>query len=242
MSRWEKITLFVTLVFIGIPTAASYYPPLVTGIADQLPLDFILTWMGRIGLIALGVLSGWYLRGRIENPPGESGGNGEELDGSQDRRGGSDTTQNLGVVEDTTDGSVDSIEGCIETGETCWRGTAELEDGELEDIEIPYRVICPQCQTVMYDGEGVRAVVATTGPSYWDCPNCGHRTLDEYGKYEDAQNLLDRHIRRITESEGEEYSLDNLIDNIEGEVTPRGIWEEYAQSVDEDHVSLNCFH
>jgi hypothetical protein len=95
----------------------------------------------------------------------------------------------------------------------------------------------------MYDGENKTAAVATTATTYWDCPSCGHTTVEEYSKYENVQNLFQSHIQRIVESEGEEYSLDYLIESIDGEVTPQAIWEQYAQIMDDDpQVSLNCFH
>jgi DNA-directed RNA polymerase subunit N (RpoN/RPB10) len=95
----------------------------------------------------------------------------------------------------------------------------------------------------MYDGEDSVAAVATTATTYWECPSCGHRTVEEYSKYEDAQNLFQSHIQRIVESESEDYSLDNLIDSIKGEVTPQAVWEQYARVMEDDtQVSLNCFH
>lgn len=226
MSKWTKISVVVTIVLIGIPSAAGFYPPLFAGVAEQLPLDLILTWMGRIGLVALGGLLGWSARGY--------------RDSEQDEGTTPGSTDEVPVEDDEE--TVQSIEGCIETGETCWRGTAELSDGELVETEVAYRAICPRCQTVMYDGENQSVGVATTATTYWDCPSCGHRTVEEYSKYEDAENLFNSHIQRITESRGEDYSLDNLIESIDGEVTPRGIWEQYADLADDPQVSLNCFH
>lgn len=232
MSKWTKISIVVTIVLIGIPSAAGFYPPLFAGVAEQLPLDLVLTWMGRIGLVALGGLFGWYARGY------------RDLDHDEGTESTDKVPDDVLEPQPAEDGeeTVQSIEGCIETGETCWRGTAELSDRELVETEVAYRAICPRCQTVMYDGENQSVGVATTATTYWDCPSCGHRTVEEYSKYEDAENLFNSHIQRIAESRGEDYSLDNLIQSIDGEVTPRRIWEQYADLADDQQVSLNCFH
>ena len=228
MSRWTKISIIVTVILVGIPTAAGFYPPLFAGLAERIPLELILTWMGRLGLLALGLLLGWFIRGFQEN----------------EAKTGFDT-DDTGVEVGTGNGgnsTVETIEGCIEVGETCWRGMAELSNGQVSETTVAYRALCPQCQTVMYDGENNTVGVATTATTFWDCPNCDHTTIEEYSKYENAQNLFNSEIRRIVESEGEEYSLDTLIEGIDGEVMPRRIWEQYAEVRDSPQVSLNCFY
>jgi len=228
MSRWTKVSVIVTIVLIGIPTAARFYPPLFAGLAEQLPLDLILTWMVRIGLLILGILLGWFARDFQDDRAGRG------IDASN-------TESEIGT-EDGGNVPVDEIEGCIEVGESCWRGTAELSNRQVHDTEVAYKAICPECQTVMYDGESGAAGVATTAITFWDCPSCGHQTVEKYSKYEDAQNLFNSNIRRIVESSEEEYSLDTLIENIDGEVTPRGIWEQYVEVRDDQHVSVDCFY
>lgn len=234
--RWTKISVIVSVVLMGIPTAASFYPPLFEGLANQLPLDFIFTWMLRVGILSIGFLGGYFIRGIHDAEP----------DGEPDSGNEGVPIQENESSSDDDDDVLNSIKGCIETGETCWRGTATLtEDGRVSDIYVSYKAICPRCQTVMYDGENNTAAVATNSPyttTYWDCPSCGHRTVEEYSKYKDAQNLFQTHIQRIVESEGERYSLNNLIGSIDSEVTPKGIWEQYAQVMDDPQVSLNCFH
>lgn len=229
VSRLTIVSILVTVVLIGIPTAANFYPPIFAGLADRLPIDFIFTWMSRSGILAIGVMSGWFVRGIWEER--------EESEGGTVTDEGIETNNNNEMT-------VTEIEGCIEVEGSCWRGIAELSDGELSDINVEYRAICPNCQTVMYDGENSVGAVATFGggPDFWECPSCDHQTIDQYSKYEDAQNLFDSHIRRIVESEGELYSLDNLIHEISQEVTPRNIWEQYAETTDDSQVSTNCFH
>lgn len=236
MSRWTRVSIFLTVILIGIPTAAKFYSPLVAGLAEQIPVDLILTWMARLGLLALGVLMGWFGRGLL-NPP--------YVEDSPSPSDSIQREEEEAVVDDEIKGypvtQLGSIEGCIEVEGSCWRGTAGLSEGELVNAEVSYRAICPQCQTIMYNGENRIGGVATTSRTYWDCPGCGHRTVEQYSKYEDAQNLFESHIRRILESEGEVYSLDNLLDSIDGEITPRGVWVRYAEIVEDPQVSLNCF-
>lgn len=228
MSRLTIVSIVLTVVLIGIPTAANFYPPIFAGLARQVPLSLILTWMSRLGILILGVMAGWYARGEWKE------------DVSDETSGGE-----ASGTGDTIEMSDTAIEGCIEVDGSCWKGTAELSEGELVETEVSYKAICPKCQTIMYDGEDGPAVAVATmggGPDYWDCPNCSHRTIDSIEKYKDAKKLFSSDIQRIVESQDEDYSLDNLADRIDGEVTPRGIWEEYTKVVDDEHVSLNCFH
>ncbi|WP_436911348.1 hypothetical protein [Halosimplex marinum] len=230
MSRLTIVSILVTVVLIGIPTAANFYPPLFAGLADRLPINIIFTWMARTGILAIGAMSGWFVRGIWEK---ENESEGETV---ADEEIGTD------INGETT---VSEIDGCIEVEGSCWRGIAELSDEGISEINVEYKAICPNCQTVMYDGENSAPVAVATvggGPDFWECPSCNHQTIDQYSKYEDAQNLFDSHVRRIVESEGEVYSLDNLIDEIPHEVTPRRIWEQYAETTDDSQVSINCFH
>jgi hypothetical protein len=228
MSRLTIVSILATVVLIGIPTAANFYPPIFTSLADRLPIDFILTWMRRTGILAIGVMSGWFVRG---------------IWGEGESEGETETDEEI-EIDGFSRTTVAEIEGCIEVDGSCWRGIAELSGGNLSDINVEYRAICPNCQTVMYDGENSVAAVATVGggPDYWECPSCNHQTIDQYSKYEDAQNLFDSHVRRIVESEGEAYSLDNLVGEIPHEVTPRSIWKQYAETTEDSQVSTNCFH
>ncbi|WP_134672629.1 hypothetical protein [Halorussus marinus] len=228
MNRTTLIALlsFLATVFlIGIPTAAGFYPPLFAGLTETLPLDFIFTWMLRFGILALGFTLGWYLRGESETADAER---------------------------------VSEIEGCIEKDDIAWKGTATLSRGSIVDTDVEYKQICPKCQTPMkkesYEmpsgGRGRKPSYGrstTTTRRVWECPNseCGHTAKRDSGKHDEAENLFERHIGRIVESsEDEEYSLQSLLDRIgEGEeVTGQRIWEEYAEVVDDEQVSTNCFH
>ncbi|QPV64494.1 hypothetical protein I7X12_07750 [Halosimplex litoreum] len=213
MSRWTIVSIILTVVLIGIPTAANFYPPIFAGIAERLPLNIILTWMARLGIFSLGLLGGWWARGwsidQVES-------------------------------DDCDEVAVSEIEGCIQTDESCWRGSAEISSDRIVNIELENRAYCPNCQTVMYDGESSRSSVSGE-IGLWECPNCSHTAFDEGHPYGDAEKLFERHIRQIVESEGEEYSLENLIDGINGDVTPRRIWKQYASVIDDFNVSMNCF-
>lgn len=177
---------------------------------------------GAFGVLILGFALGWYLRG---------------------------------VAETTDSERVDAIEGCIEKDNIVWNGTADLSRGAVVNIEVDYKQICPVCQTPMrkesYElSSGGRRRTPSYGHSttrrVWECPNndCGHTATRESGQYDEAENLFERHVGRIVESQNEEYSLQNLLDRIgDGkEVTPRRIWEEYVEVVDNEHVSTSCFH
>lgn len=50
--------MLATIVLIGIPNAAKFYPPIFVGLANQLPIDAILGFMEGLGMVALGVLIG----------------------------------------------------------------------------------------------------------------------------------------------------------------------------------------
>jgi len=217
------LSLLATVSLIGIPTAAGFYPPLFAGFAESLPLDFIFTWMLRFGILALGFTLGWHLRGDSEVTDAER---------------------------------VDTIEGCIQTNDIAWKGTAALSRGKVVDTDVEYKQICPKCQTPMKkDTFEAPAQQRRVKPSYsrstqskkiWACSNdgCGHSANRGTSEHSDAENLFERHIRRIVESEDEEYSLQNLLDRLgeDEKVTGRRIWEEYAEVVDDEQVSTNCFH
>ena len=228
MSRLMVVSILVTVILIGIPTAASFYPPIFAGLADRLPINFILTWMARMGILALGAMGGWFARGIFKD------------DSELERQA---TATEEPEENNETETNITEIEGCIEVEGSCWRGTAELSDEEISDIEIQYKAICPKCQTVMYDGENSTGVaVIGGGPNFWKCPSCDHQTMEQYSKYENAQNLFESHVRRIVETQGEEYSLDNIVEEIGNENTPRDIWRRYFEVMDDDQVSMNCFH
>ena len=53
--KWTKLSALATIILIGIPTAAGFYPPLLAGFADQLLVNSVLGWM-RIGGIVVLVL------------------------------------------------------------------------------------------------------------------------------------------------------------------------------------------
>jgi Zn-finger nucleic acid-binding protein len=213
MSRWTIISIIITVVLIGIPTAANFYPPIFAGIADRLPLNLLLTWMGRMGILSLGLLGGWWAR---------------------------DWWIDQGETHKRDEMAVSEIEGCIEIEQSCWRGSADISSDRIVDIRLKNRAYCPNCQTVMYDGESNRSSVSGEIGLY-ECPNCSHSAFDKGDPYRDAEKLFERHVCRIVESEGEEYSIDNLINEINGDVTPRRIWQQYASISDDSNVSMNCF-
>lgn len=150
--------------------------------------------------------------------------------------------------------SLNTIEGCVETGGVAWSGTAYLQDGQVENIDVPFKPICPECQTGLVERtKEATAAEQRLNPAYtpdaqpipiYLCPNdsCQYSVERDPDKYDDAQLLFERHVKRITETRDEDYSLRNLVSNIENAATPKSVWEEYAEVVDDEQVSTNCFH
>lgn len=224
MDRGTKISITLTIIFAAIPAIGTFYLPRLSALASWLPFDFIFTWAGRFAVLTLGFTLGWYLRGDAETTDAER---------------------------------IKSIEGCILNDDIAWKGEAALSRGEIVDKGLDYTRICPKCQTPMKkESHEIPRSQRRAKPSYgnssttrkvWECPSngCGHTAKREAGQHDEAERLFERHIGRIVESSGEEYSLQNIIDRIreeDKEVTPRRIWEEYAVIVDDEQVSTACFH
>lgn len=228
MDRQTKLTVIIAVASVGtllisfltgLPVIIDRYPEFLAGVISGLPMDAISVWSERVGLLLLGITLGWYARGRVE-------------------------------ADSTT--SVNTIEACVEKGGVAWKGTAELSNGKLVNIDIPYKPICPKCQS--FPKEKTVRYNTNSGPydrrsqpksqDYWKCPNsdCQHSKKSEYDYFKEAENLLESHFERIIESEGEEYSLDALVEAIDGEPTPKEIWRQYVEVVDDSDVSTNCFH
>lgn len=211
-------TLFVTLVLIGIPTAAEYYPERIPVFLQHLPIGFISTWLRPLAIFFIGCVVGWYVRGIAEETPAKKV----------------------------------TIEGCIRKDGVLWRGTASVSDGTILDTHVPYEPRCPDCLTKLKPKGKSRPSLGSlagggsksnTKKRRWVCPNdkCGHSTERSSGKHEEAEKLFERHIEKIVDTSGEDYSLDSLREEIDGEVTGRDIWEQYTEVVDDTHVSNNCF-
>lgn len=216
--NWDKISLSLTVLLIGIPTAANFYPPLFAGVAEQLPISTILGVMEVFGYVALGLFIG-RISVHYTNPQPTS------------------TTSNSPT---TSPDSIEAIEGCLQVGEVLWRSTAQLtQENTIDYIDTPYKAYCPQCQSLVYDDENSSPI---RGGFSWNCPRCEFETLEDGEAYDDAQKLFDTFFHQITDSDGEDYSLRTLIERIDGEVTPQAIWEEYAEVVDDEQVSTSCFH
>lgn len=138
----------------------------------------------------------------------------------------------------------DRITGCIEKDGVTWRGVATITQGDIEGVEIPYEAFCPHCKTEM-NSENTRTTNirdSSKHQSLWRCPNssCGYVT--EWSTSDDAENIFKTHIRRIVQSENEEYSLDSLIEQIDGKITGENIWRQYVSNTDDENISISCFH
>jgi len=215
MSQWTKRSFWATVILIGIPTAARFYPPLFEGISGLLPLGFILIWMSRLGLIALGFTLGWYFRERRVQTKSKRV---DRIVGCIEK----DEVAWKGVAT-LSRGQIKNIQVPYEA--LCPKCQTEMNSGKINinrGRKRPNR------------GNSTRNI--------WRCPNgdCGH-TTDRTQK-SDAENILKRHIERIVQSEDEEYSLGSLVERIEGEYSGEKLWQEYNKVVDDTHVSTSCFH
>lgn len=219
--RWQQVSVVVGVIGIlltGIPAAVNFYPPLVAGFTQWLPVDLLLNLSADIGPFVLVFIFGWIIRGRVERQKAAR---------------------------------INSIEGCIEKNDVCWNGTAQLANGRVVDFSISHKPICPHCQTPLNSDKIQTSEAGNRSPSYakqimqvWKCPNseCNHVAQRQSDEYEEAESLFEVHFGRITESDGEAYSLEALIQEIEGEPTPTKIWKKYAEVVDDAHASKACFH
>jgi hypothetical protein len=136
--------------------------------------------------------------------------------------------------DETDEPAVEKIVGCIETDGILWRGFADLtsEDGAAE-LDVDTDPKCPDCQTDMEQISG----------NEWEClnSNCGYSASTEIRPYKEAESLFKKHIEKILNSNDEEYTLENLIESIDGEVTGDKIWRKYHEVVDDEEVSIDCF-
>lgn len=231
--NWVAITAIagvLTLLFsilAGIPQIVRFYPDALSGLLESVPLDIVSIWGERLGIFLLGVSIGWLAHIRILTPSSES---------------------------------IDSIEGCVEVRDVAWKGTAKLSNGTVDGIDISHNPVCPDCQSPMNSEEvqrghsgGLsprsknRAAMSGFNKSYfWKCPSpdCGYSSKKDFDGRDDALNLLEKHFDRITETTEEDYSLDALIETIQEsgrEVTPREVWQQYEDVVDDSNVSTKCF-
>lgn len=138
----------------------------------------------------------------------------------------------------------DQIVGCVKTDGVVWRGIATISQGEIEDIEVPYEALCPQCGTEMNSENTMVTNIRDPSKhqSRWKCPNSNCRHVTTWNSSDGAENIFKRHVRRIIQSENKEYSLNSLIDQIDGEATDKKIWRQYVSITKDGDLSTSCFH
>ena len=232
-TNWGAITAITGMLSVliaglaGLPQIVEYYPQVINDLIQPIPLDFVATWGERMGLFLLGVTVGWFAYANSDA---------------------------------SSDPSVDSIEGCVEIRGVSWKGTGSISDGQIAGIDVPRNPTCPDCQSPMNTEEvkrggrsGIparsmnqRALGGSSTSYYWKCPSsdCGKSKKKDRDRRDEAKNLLEKHFDRITKTEGEEYSLSNLIESVQesgGEVTGRQVWRRYVDIVDDSDVSTKCF-
>ncbi|GAB3704340.1 hypothetical protein GCM10028858_21220 [Halorubrum pallidum] len=154
-----------------------------------------------------------------------------------------------------------SLEGCVEVRGTLWKGTAEVRSGEINGISVSNEPLCIECQSPMNRDEtkvsGISSARSRNSAAMggggrsktqyrWKCPSsgCGNTVVRDFDREDEAFNLFSKHFDRIVKSQGENYSLNSLInkiDDTESEVTSRHVWRKYVEIANDPDVSKKCF-
>lgn len=218
-TRFDRgsIATWIMVVLVGIPTAISFYPPLFTPIAGILPtfINDILEWL-PLGLITNGLLySGIFLAGFLTKNRLE-----KFISGSEE------ATQYPSEVV-----------GCIEKDGVIWRAKATISDDNFQ-VNVDESPRCPDCLTELTP-ENIGNV---TLPSTLVCPNsdCSNVTGDSDNS--EARKVFHRHVERMLNDTNEPYSISNLVDEIDGELTGSSLWKAYVDEVGQEYsdISIKC--
>lgn len=206
------ILAILNFVVGSLPTGLGFTYPEV--IATLIPIDALLAWTTALGLLVAGIGVGWYAKTYLQ----------KDLSNSLDR-----------------------LEGCIKRDDVGWKGSAKISNGEIKEFSISDEPLCPECQTTMSRTTKRVHDLMKGGPetvSYWECPSkdCKHDAKMNYDEPGDSKKVLRNSFEQITKTEGEEYSLDKIIERIEGDLTPKKVWSEYVAVSDKSDVSTCCFH
>jgi DNA-directed RNA polymerase subunit M/transcription elongation factor TFIIS len=203
-------------VILNIPQAfGSEYPDILPNFLSWIPVEFILTWSPPLGLLTIGFGAGWYFKAWLDREESQT---------------------------------VSAIKGCIEKDGVAWKGIAKLEDGSITEMEMDRIPFCPKCQTRMTDDDNYiksrSAFDSGTTIFFWKCPSCDktekRNNLDDK---DDAGKILEKHLKKIVNSDEEDdVSLSKLTREIDGEITPEKVWEEYESVADDSSISTVCFH
>lgn len=227
------------LIFINLPQAINRWSPIFNSLSPT-----VLNWIQNFAIAGFAFVTGCLLRSKLTSPK-------PTLDIEQDKDG----IPAEEVEDEEKTPTVEKIVGCVEVDEMAWRGIAEFSDVKVESVEVSRTPRCLDCQKEMAREsfelptgrqsryKNLAGGQRTISRKKWMCPDedCGYTADRESGQHSDAQRLFKGFIQDIVESEGREYSLGNLIDRVNGEVTPQAVWEVYSEVVDNAHVSTNCF-
>lgn len=155
------------------------------------------------------------------------------------------------------------IQGCVERNDVLWRFTAtlDIEKRRVDEITVRDRPTCPECRAALeptqddlfgsdviggpqspysksFDAKRRRALKNHT---FWDCTRCEFTTDRDRDSSTNIEAIARLHAERIVESRDELYSLPALVTQLD-EVDARSVWEAYGDVVDDDDVSVQCFH
>ena len=176
----------------------------------------------------------------------------------------SDRLPSTSEVKDRIDGYrnplPDGIKGCIERDGVLWRfnATVNIDDRSVEKVDVRFSPVCPDCRAELdsdtVDLLGSRGPTAPYGNRFdtdrhramrnrpiWVCAACDFSDSRDTDTRSEVQTLAQRDVERIVESRDKQWSLPALVSRM-NEVDSRSVWEAYADVVDDDHVSTQCFH
>lgn len=157
----------------------------------------------------------------------------------------------------------DGIKGCIKRDDVQWRFTAELniEERSVSEITVRGRPTCPECRAELSktrdDLLGSDSIGGPASPftssfnagrrrtlsnrPFWDCVSCDFTVARTTGARSNVIPLARMHAERIVESVDESWSLPELVNGLD-DVDGLSVWEAYADVVDDEEVSTECFH
>lgn len=154
----------------------------------------------------------------------------------------------------------DGIKGCIKRDNVLWRFEARvnIDDRSVKKVDVRFSPVCPECRAELdsdtVDLPGSRGPTAPYASRFdsrrrramrnrpiWVCAACDFSDSRDTDARSEVRTLAQRDVERIVESSDEPYSLPALVSQL-NEVDDRAVWEAYADVVDDDHVTTECFH
>lgn len=152
------------------------------------------------------------------------------------------------------------IKGCIERDDVLWRFDARvnIDDRSVEEVDVRFSPVCPECRAELdsdtVDLPGSRGPTSPYASRFdsrrrramrnrpiWDCIACDFSDSRDPDARSEVRTLARRDAERIIEARDEPWSLPALVESVE-KVDAWSVWEAYADVVDDEHVSIKCYH